>query len=604
MNQESIRALEIAANNFAAGRLEDAESACRLLLEEHPLAVDVLHLLALVRRKSGDAAEAETLLRNCLSLDPRRAEIHANLGNLLAAAGRSEEAMQSYRDAITQDPQFRPARLGLARLLIRLGTCEAARQQMQALVEVNPADAEAWAVLATAFRGLGLTEEAESALRRSVAIDPAYGSAHHGLATLLAESGRSEQALAELDLAAAAGLAGPAIDFTRASTLMSLYRFDDAERLLVDSVASDPQQVATQRLLARIRFMRGAQDFAAEFASAVLRRPGDVALRIGCAQALRGAGRLDEADATLQEGLRRNWKESRLFAELAALRQQAGNFEEALEYARSALSLRPNDVAFLEVLIDALMSLGRADEAMPVIESLRRGNPLNQWYVAMEATAARLLGDARHAAYYDYGRLVQSFDLEPPPGWPSMEAFHQELIPVLVSRHQFRAEPLDQSLRSGTQTPRSLLGDPDPRIQALLRALAKPVAAYRQAIGFTPDHPFSRRNRGAAKFKGCWSVLLKRGGYHVNHVHTEGWISSAYYVEVPPEVADEQARSGWLKFGEPRFEVPGATPEKFVQPRAGKLVLFPSYLWHGTTPILCDARRLTVAFDVVPRDRG
>jgi tetratricopeptide (TPR) repeat protein len=336
----------------------------------------------------------------------------------------------------------------------------------------------------------------------------------------------------------------------------------------------------------------------------VARHPGDVALRLGLAQALRGAGRLEDADETLQEGLRRNWKEPRLFAELAALRQEAGDFEEALQYARSALSLRPNEVGFLEVLIDALLSLGRAGEAMPVIESLRRQSPLNQWYVAMEATAARLLGDARYAAWYDYGRLVRSFDLAPPPGWSSIEAFHEELIPVLTARHQFQAEPLDQSLRSGTQTPRSLLGDPDPRIQAFLRALAAPIAEYRQAIGFAADHPFGSRNRGPAKFAGCWSVLLRQGGYHVNHVHTEGWISSAYYVEVPPEVADEDARSGWLKFGEPRFRVPGAGPEKFVQPRAGRLVLFPSYLWHGTLPTVSDARRLTVAFDVVPRPRG
>ncbi len=604
MNQESIRALQLAAQSFAAGRLEDAESTCRLLLEEHPLAVDVLHLLALVRRKAGDPGEGETLLRNCLSLDPRRAEIHANLGNLLAAAGRIDEAMHAYRDAITHDPGFRPARLGLARLLNRIGACDAARQQMQALIEVHPAGAEAWVVLATALRGLGRPEQAASALRRAVQLDPSNGPAHHSLAALIGEAGGSEQALSELELAAAAGVKGPAIDFTRASTLMSLYRFDDAERLLADSVAAAPQEVATQRLLARLRFMRGAEEFAAGFASAVQRYPGDVALRLGYAQALRGAGRLDDAHAALQDGLRRDWKDPRLYAELAALRQETGDFEEALQYARSALSLRPEDFAFQEVLIDALLSLGRADEAMPVIESLRRRSPLNQWYIAMEATAARLLGDPRYAAYYDYDRLVQSFELSPPPGWASIEAFHAELVPVLLERHQFHAEPLDQSLRSGTQTPRSLLGDPDPLIRALLQALTGPVDAYRKAIGFTPRHPFTARNRGGVTFKGCWSVLLKRGGYHVNHVHTEGWISSAYYVEVPPEVADETAQRGWLKFGEPRFPVPGALPGKLVQPRAGRLVLFPSYLWHGTTPTVSDARRLTVAFDVVPRDPG
>jgi uncharacterized protein (TIGR02466 family) len=101
---------------------------------------------------------------------------------------------------------------------------------------------------------------------------------------------------------------------------------------------------------------------------------------------------------------------------------------------------------------------------------------------------------------------------------------------------------------------------------------------------------------------GCWSVRLGKEGFHVNHVHPEGWISSAYYAEVPSEVADTEAKSGWIKFGEPRFPVPGATPEKFVQPRVGTLVLFPSYMWHGTMPIHGDEPRMTVAYDAVCMD--
>jgi uncharacterized protein (TIGR02466 family) len=105
-----------------------------------------------------------------------------------------------------------------------------------------------------------------------------------------------------------------------------------------------------------------------------------------------------------------------------------------------------------------------------------------------------------------------------------------------------------------------------------------------------------------ARVVGCWSVRLQRSGFHVNHVHPEGWISSAYYVDVPDEVQDAGARSGWIKFGEPRFPTPGAGPAHFVQPRAGRLVLFPSYLWHGTTPITGDQPRMTIAFDAVAED--
>ncbi|HEV2043240.1 MAG TPA: putative 2OG-Fe(II) oxygenase [Sphingomicrobium sp.] len=40
---------------------------------------------------------------------------------------------------------------------------------------------------------------------------------------------------------------------------------------------------------------------------------------------------------------------------------------------------------------------------------------------------------------------------------------------------------------------------------------------------------------------------------------------------------------------------------RVVEPRPGRLVLFPSYLWHGTIPFAAGAGdRLTAAFDFQP----
>jgi len=47
--------------------------------------------------------------------------------------------------------------------------------------------------------------------------------------------------------------------------------------------------------------------------------------------------------------------------------------------------------------------------------------------------------------------------------------------------------------------------------------------------------------------------------------------------------------------------VPGLSPFLEVQPRPGRLVLFPSYLWHGTHALRGDAPRMSVAFDAVPQ---
>jgi hypothetical protein len=96
-------------------------------------------------------------------------------------------------------------------------------------------------------------------------------------------------------------------------------------------------------------------------------------------------------------------------------------------------------------------------------------------------------------------------------------------------------------------------------------------------------------------------VLLQPGGHHVDHVHPSGWLSSAFYVETPRAALDTPGREGWLQFGRPGARtLPPLGAEHFVRPEPGALVLFPSYMWHGTVPFTSDESRMTIAFDVVP----
>jgi hypothetical protein len=117
------------------------------------------------------------------------------------------------------------------------------------------------------------------------------------------------------------------------------------------------------------------------------------------------------------------------------------------------------------------------------------------------------------------------------------------------------------------------------------------------------NHPLTgRRGRGFA-FAGSWSSRLHDSGFHVNHVHPEGWISSCYYVSVPDAAQDPSAKQGWIKFGEPSFATAiGDTLRRTIQPVPGRLVLFPSYMWHGTIPFRAAIARTTIAFDVVPKN--
>lgn len=601
MHPDIVRNFQRAVQLQQQGKLDAAADTCQSVIKKVPQEPDPLHLLGLIRKQQGQHEEAERLLRASIEKAPNRPNFHGNLGNLLSNLGRLGDAEQAYRQALALDNDFRPARLGLARLLNEAGIHDAAEREADTLLDENPDDAEALAALGVALVGQSRYAEAEDAYRKALEIAPGYGAAHHNLGAMLAKVERVEESLAELDRATDAGVRGVEIDFNRASALMKLYRFEEGEQLLAASVKSTPTYADAQKLLAQFRFMRGAENFADELGRATQDHPDNTELQLAFAQVLHGANQLEDAELALTTALTHCESHPRLLGALASVYQEAGRFEEALQSAQNAVNAEPTDQLLADYVIDALMSLGRADEAMPLIASARERMPNNQWYIAIESTAARLLGDPRYEFLCDYEEMVRIFELEPPRGWSSMEDFHQELLPALHARHRFYAHPLDQSLRTGTQTPRNLIGDPDPLIQSFIAALQEPIAEYRAAIGSDPAHPLRGRNHGDAVLTGCWSVRLQRGGFHVNHVHPEGWISSAYYAEVPDEVDDASAKSGWIKFGEPRYPVPGATAEKYVQPKQGRLVLFPSYMWHGTTPIHGDEPRMTIAFDVVTK---
>ena len=589
-----------AATALARRELDAARRACREVLAAEPGNADALHVLGLVLKQSGDPAGAEPLLRASIERAPVRAQFRINLSNLLRAVGRLPEAEAELHAALEIDPGSRNARLALARLLNARGEHAQAEAAARPLLDRDPCDAEAWAAVAAAERDQGRLAEAETSFRQALALRPDYAVARHNLGALLGRLKRAEESLSELERAAALGVEGAELEINRASALIELARFDEAEAALASLVRRAPERGDAQVMLAKLRYMRGAPDYTRALRDAA-DRSASPSLTLALGDLLRRAGRLEEAEAVLRSVAERHEEVPQIESSLAVVLQEQGKLDEALARARRASAAQPADPAISENLVAILLQTGDGDEPWDMIMRERRRAPLDQRWLAYEATAARLSGRPRYEELYDYERFVQAFELEPPRGYRTIHELNNELGARLDSRHLLEAHPLDQSLRHGTQTPRDLLHDPDPVIQAFVGALAEPLVDYCSRLGSDPDHPFCARNRGSARLAGCWSVRLRQGGYHVNHVHPAGWISSVYYVTVPAEVEDARSRSGWIRFGEPRMPTSGAGPAHSVQPRAGMLLLFPSYMWHGTTPLRGEAPRLTLAFDALPQ---
>ena len=589
-----------AAALLQRGATEDARAALAAIVARHPRDAEALHLLGLAHKRAGDLAGALEWMRRSVDCNPRRPDYLGNLGNLLAALHRPRDAEAAYRAALALDAGFRPACLGLARVLTQSNRAAEAIAQARTLLSRDDRDAEAWGCVGAAHAQAGAPADASRAFERALALRPDYGFARFGLGTVLLRDHRADAALEQFERAARDGLDTPALMRGRAQAMFDLARFDEAERTLDAGVARWPADLEAHRLLAQLRYTRGDPTFARSLEQSVRDQPNVPALAAALADVLRRAGDAARSEAEARSAIARLGSTPSLLTALTLALQDQRRYDDALVCATEAHASMPHDAGLTENVVVLLLALGRAAEAWPLIETQRARRPRDQRWLAHLATAARLRGTPEYSTLYDYTRFVRAFELAVPDGWPTLDAFHAELLPALEARHLLQAAPLDQSLRFGTQTARSLLVETHPAIRALLDALLACVEQYRVALGHDDTHPYLQRNTGPVRMTGCWSVRLRRGGHHVNHVHPEGWISSAYYAQVPAEVADAHLRSGWVKFGEPNVPTPGAPPAHFVQPHAGRLVLFPSYMWHGTLPIHGDEPRVTVAFDAVP----
>jgi tetratricopeptide (TPR) repeat protein len=591
--------LAAAGQLLQARRPADAARLLGELLARAPDRADARRLLAVALRDLGDLVGAERELRAAIALDPRQPASHGVLADVLTRAGRSAEAEAAYRSALALDPRFGPAAVGLADLLLAAGRAEAALAAIEPATRGAAVDVNVWTAQGQALKGLLRLDEAAAAFARAAQAAPLSGVAEHNLAAILGDRERFAESEQATRRAFAKGLDAPETWLVHGRALLGQARLDEAEDAYRQALRRRPGNADMLSELAQLIWMR-SEDLDAACApidEAIRAAPAAPGPRLAKAKLLEYAGDAASAYAELAQ-LPAQVRDTAALHVRAAQLLSALKPERALEHAERAVALAPGDVPAEQTLIAAHLAAGQPDAAATLAAALHQRVPLDQHVIGLMVTAWRLLGDARAAAFSDYDALVRAAEIDVPPGWSSLDAYLADLAEALRPLHPLRAHPLGQSLRGGTQTLQGLDQVDDPVIKAFFTAIDGPIRRYMAALG-SGDDPLRRRNTGAYRLNGVWSVRLRPRGRHADHLHPMGWISSACYICVPPAV--QQGREGWLKFGESGLPTrPALEPDHFVKPAPGRLALFPSYLWHGTIPFGGEQPRLTIAFDVVP----
>lgn len=414
----------------------------------------------------------------------------------------------------------------------------------------------------------------------------------------LLSHGRASEAVQQLQAALPSD--NPAIHTVLGHALYQDDRLAEARRTLDAALKRFPFDPQLNDAAARTRWVDGAGDsFADDFLAAVAAQPENLPLRYKCIDLLRLAGKQETAERLIREILVRLPNDISAKAFLGVLLDETDRLEEALPLLQDTVRAVPNEAMLRLNLSHVLMRMGRAAEAMEHIGWIRRGHPSMQIGISYESLALKQLGDSRYDWLCNYDRHLKIYDIDPPNGFATIADFNAALAARLRSLHDASAHPLEQSLRGGSQTSHNLIFADDPLLKSYFQALDAPIRAYIGELGNDSTHPMEQYKSSGYYLSGCWSVLLRANGFHVNHTHPNGWISSSYYVSLPSQMG-EQNHEGWIKFGEPRWPIPGCGIERTIQPKEGRLVLFPSYYWHGTIPF-SSGTRLTAPIDIIPR---
>jgi len=465
---------------------------------------------------------------------------------------------------------------------------EAARPLVAAAAERNPRDARLWHMLGVVHRGLEDSAEAMAAFGHAIAEDPRFALAAHGLARATMEAG-----LPAVDrFAAARRLAPHDLDVLlgQAAALAAVGGAEAAQALLAGQLAATPDWIDGHHSFAKLSAARGEAERATATIDAALRhRPGDVALHVARATVLARTATPAARLGAIEAARRIAGDQRELVMQHAVAASEAGAIDEA---DRLFLAVgRHADHGFALAQLRHLVRAARWEQAEMLASRLVAGpQAMTAW--AYRHTAWRMMDDPRLRWLDQEGALVRTYDIS--ASLPPLD----RLAETLRAIHRDRAQPIDQSVRHGTQTDGPLFARIDPVIRATREAIRAAVAAHIRGLPpLGPDHPaWAEAPEARPRFTGAWSVRLTGGGHHVSHIHPAGWLSSALYIALPDGMG--AGEDGLLTLGTPPAELGiSLAPLRTIRPQAGHLALFPSHAWHGVTPSL-PGERLTIAFDV------
>jgi len=253
------------------GKLSQAESAIRAILDEQPNNPQALLSLGIIARQSGKLVAAAELMERVTRIAPTYPQAFNNLGGVYLALARLDDAIAQYSKAVELRPDYAEALYNLGMTLRMTGECEKALDSLRACAQLTPRRADLHYEIAQCQMSLGNKLHAQIAYRVALDIDPDHIGARDGVGRLLGFMGRYGDAINEFRQALASTPNDPRVRNGLSESLRRTGQFDEALQLIKEAGPEVPQTIEGLLNLGAINQVMGEIDIAAAYYELILK---------------------------------------------------------------------------------------------------------------------------------------------------------------------------------------------------------------------------------------------------------------------------------------------------------------------------------------------
>ncbi|MGH6880329.1 tetratricopeptide repeat protein [Hypericibacter sp.] len=258
--QEFLAAVE----HHRAGRLREAESLYRKVIQRFPQAAEAYGLLGFLIHQEGNHEAALAHIAKAIELNAHFIDAYLWRGMALQALGRLQEAETAYRQVLISNPRHFDALNNLGGVLVLSQRPADAIPLLEQAIALHGNRAEAHHTLGRAFMDTGRPEAAADSLRKATALRPDYVDALTNLGAVLIELRRQSEALVCLQRALDLDPTRPESHYNLARARLGLVDAGETEAMLRAALDLKPEYPEARVELANLLMNIGRREEAIE----------------------------------------------------------------------------------------------------------------------------------------------------------------------------------------------------------------------------------------------------------------------------------------------------------------------------------------------------